>query len=68
MLSIIEVRARIIDLRFNNKPEMGETPSLKLDNYKSVRDKRVVPNTIDLPCGYASMDFISITNKARTKL
>jgi hypothetical protein len=49
MLSIIEVRAIIIDLRFSNKPEMGETQSLKPGNRKPVRDERKVPNTIDLP-------------------
>ncbi len=68
MLSIIEERAIIIDLRFSNKHEMGEPPSLKLEKREPVRGEMKVPNTIDLPCGYTRMDFISVTNTIRTKL
>jgi len=42
---------------------MGESPSLEVENRESVRDEREIPNKIDLPFGYASMDFISVLTK-----
>lgn len=44
---------------------MDEPPSLEVDNREPVRDEREVPNKIDLPFGYASMDFISVLTKLK---
>ena len=42
---------------------MDGPPSLEVENREPVRNEGEVPNKIDLPFGYASMDFISVLTK-----
>ena len=42
---------------------MDDLPSLEVENREPVRDEREVPNKIDLPFVYASIDFISVLTK-----
>jgi hypothetical protein len=39
---------------------MNDPPSLEVENREPMREEREVPNKIDLPFGYASMDFMSV--------